>query len=443
VIDAAPAVAEPVALLAHAEEIERSLVLAGCTELEARRLATIALVARLLRDDAAAPGPLRSARAMIARATRLGDLSDAGLRLAAGELAMRDARSAAQEPWESIRTQLRLAMSVAELRRSSLWLPGPGGRLEVAAKVGGTPSRGAALVARRAFSDSRSTPASAARELVGVPVVQGSSTVGVLAGRTTRGFAGIAVRMLESAAPRIALALARQRLIEAAETSRAEATRASERALARFGFDVHDGPAQGIAALLADIRAFQGQVGAAFAEDPRVELLIGRLEDFEARSTAVANQIRRVARLAGSPATLEEPVEEVLRAELRALREAAGIEGELEMRGPVDAATPSQRIALLRGIQEALRNVREHSGARRVRVRVAAGADRTEAEVRDDGRGFDPERVLAQAPTRGRMGLAGIAERARLIGGECEIRSAPGGPTSIRISLPRWEPRDG
>ncbi len=218
---------------------------------------------------------------------------------------------------------------------------------------------------------------------------------------------------------------------------------ASERALARFGYDVHDGPAQGIAGLLGDIRAFKGQIGAAFADDPRAELLLGRLEDFEARSVAVADEIRRVARAARSPAP-DEPVEDVLRGELAALREVAGVvECELEVRGPVDAATPSQRIALLRCVQEALRNVREHAEARQVSVRVVASADRTEAEVRDDGRGFDVEQVLAEAPRGGRMGLAGIAERARLLGGECEMRSAPGGPTSIRLSLPRWEPGEG
>jgi signal transduction histidine kinase len=150
-----------------------------------------------------------------------------------------------------------------------------------------------------------------------------------------------------------------------------------------------------------------------------------------------------VAHSARSPGVAEQPVEEVLRGEVQALREVGGgIECELEVSGPVDAATQSQRIALLRGLQEALRNVREHSGARRVSVRVAAGAGRTEAEVRDDGCGFDPERVPGGTGPGGRMGLAGIAERARLIGGECEIASAPGGPTSVRLSLPRWEPRE-
>lgn len=428
-------------MLAYGHGVEQSLAIAGCTEAEALRLATIAVVARLLRDAAAAPGPLRSARAMIGRATALGGLSEAGLRLAAGELAMRDARTGAQAPREAIRTQLRLAASVAGLRRASLWLPGPDGRLRAAAYVGGTPLEGAARAARAAFAERGPTPATPAHKLVGVPVETPSDVVGALAGRTTRGLAGIALRTLESASARIALALAREELAEAAEASRAEAAGASERALVRFGFDMHDGPAQGIAALLAELRAFKGQVGPAFAHDPHVDLLTGRLADLEAHAAAVADQIRRVARSAQSPAAMEEPVEEVLRGELQALREEVGaLACELEVRGPVDAATDSQRIALLRGVQEALRNVREHAAARRVTVRVEATDGHTEAEVCDDGRGFDGEWVLAEAPQRGRMGLAGIAERARLLGGECKVRSAPGEGTSVKISLPRWEP---
>ena len=436
--------AEPDALLAYAEGIESSLALAGCTEIEATRLATIAVVARLLRDAAAATGPLRSTRAMIAEATRLGNLSDAGLRLAAGELAMRDSRTGAQPPRDSIRTLLRLASSVAALRRASLWLPGPDGRLQAIAQAGGAPTEGTAKAARRAFTEQSSSAASPGRTVIGVPVGRPPRVLGAVAGRTTRGLAGIAVRTLESAAPRIALALGREQLVDAAETSRAEAAKASERALVRFGFDMHDGPAQDVAGLLADLRGFKSQVAVAYAADPQLSVLTGRLEDLEARALAVADQIRRVARSARSPAVLDEPVEEVLRGELLALREVSGpIRCELEVSGPVDAATPSQRIALLRAIQEALRNVREHSDARTVSVRVDAGEERTVAEVRDDGCGFEAERALAAAARQGRMGLAGIVERARLLGGDCEVSSAPGGPTTIRISLPRWEPGGG
>ena len=64
------------------------------------------------------------------------------------------------------------------------------------------------------------------------------------------------------------------------------------------------------------------------------------------------------------------------------------------------------------GVQEALRNTKEHAQAKKVRLTVEAQPGRTVAEVRDDGRGFDVERTLARATRDGQLGLAGIAERA-------------------------------
>ncbi len=58
----------------------------------------------------------------------------------------------------------------------------------------------------------------------------------------------------------------------------------------------------------------------------------------------------------------------------------------------------------------------------------------------DDGMGFEVERALAKAAQRGRLGLVGIAERTRMLGGTFDLESAPGGPTTLRFTLPRWEP---
>jgi len=54
--------------------------------------------------------------------------------------------------------------------------------------------------------------------------------------------------------------------------------------------------------------------------------------------------------------------------------------------------------------------------------------------------GFEVERALAKAAQRGRLGLVGIAERVRMVGGTFELESTPGGPTTLKLTLPRWEP---
>ena len=86
---------------------------------------------------------------------------------------------------------------------------------------------------------------------------------------------------------------------------------------------------------------------------------------------------------------------------------------------------------LLRLVREALSNARQHSAARRVRVTLGADEDDLEVEVADDGAGF----VAGTAV--GRMGLSTMRERAALLGGDLEIRSEPGGGTSVRLRLAR------
>ena len=66
----------------------------------------------------------------------------------------------------------------------------------------------------------------------------------------------------------------------------------------------------------------------------------------------------------------------------------------------------------------------------------------TELTVADDGCGFSVEPGLARAARRGRLGLIGIHERVRMLGGTFRIDSAEGGPTTLTVTLPRWEPLD-
>jgi signal transduction histidine kinase len=85
--------------------------------------------------------------------------------------------------------------------------------------------------------------------------------------------------------------------------------------------------------------------------------------------------------------------------------------------------------------RELLANVVKHSGASRVAVTVAADPDRIELDVRDDGRGFAPERQEA-ALLEGHVGLASSEQRVRSAGGEFVVTSAPGRGTAVHVTLP-------
>ena len=89
-------------------------------------------------------------------------------------------------------------------------------------------------------------------------------------------------------------------------------------------------------------------------------------------------------------------------------------------------------------LQEALSNIRQHSGASTVAVALREDDDGICMEVRDDGHGFDRCAVQRDDDGQSGIGVVGMRERLRLLGGRLEIDSAPGGPTVVRAVLPRW-----
>jgi signal transduction histidine kinase len=102
-----------------------------------------------------------------------------------------------------------------------------------------------------------------------------------------------------------------------------------------------------------------------------------------------------------------------------------------------DAATtdphllgPTATVEVYRIVQEALANAARHSGAPQARVSITRGDGRLTVVVADEGRGFD----LAEVPESG-IGLAGMLERSRLLGGQLSIESAPDAGTRVTVSL--------
>jgi signal transduction histidine kinase len=107
------------------------------------------------------------------------------------------------------------------------------------------------------------------------------------------------------------------------------------------------------------------------------------------------------------------------------------------------ALSPRCEVQMIRVIQEALTNVRKHSGARSAVVRITESDSMTTFVVEDDGDGFDPGGPLSQ---RDRFGLFTMRERMGLLNGSLTIDSAPGHGTRViagvpERSIPRAQPR--
>lgn len=101
--------------------------------------------------------------------------------------------------------------------------------------------------------------------------------------------------------------------------------------------------------------------------------------------------------------------------------------------------SPTLETACFRIVQEALTNITRHAQAGQVCVELRQHDAALHLLVRDDGIGFDLGAARMQAAKGKGLGLLGIEERVRLLGGQLEIVTAPGKGTEIRVRLPLRE----
>jgi signal transduction histidine kinase len=336
--------------------------------------------------------------------------------------------------------QLTLLLGLDVLSKVSLWQKSASG-LECILSLGGEgePSRRVRAEAKAVLRGRSRLSLLGGSQLRSAAVPRFSQPSAAIVGRAGAVEPAIADAFLREAAAALSPVLEREHLLEHSSSREQALVAASERRLMRLGFDLHDGPIQDVLALAAEVRLLQQQVYPFVLEDHR-ELAYGRFEDLTARLVDLDRHLREVAHSLETKSILSRPLGEILHREVDNFCERTGIAGSLEIRGDPDSLSSAQRITVFRAIQEALANIREHSGASSVEVRLRARRSAIEVQIVDDGTGFEVERALAKAAQRGRLGLVGMAERVRMLGGTFDVESRPGGPTTLKFTLPRWEP---
>jgi len=96
---------------------------------------------------------------------------------------------------------------------------------------------------------------------------------------------------------------------------------------------------------------------------------------------------------------------------------------------------PEAEINFYRIVQESLTNIVKHARAAVVEVRIKTVDRHLALSIKDDGCGFDLS-CLPENPASGGLGLIGISERARILGGQLAIHSQPGQGTHLSITIP-------
>jgi signal transduction histidine kinase len=335
---------------------------------------------------------------------------------------------------DAIELALGLVRALAGADAISLWGPVEGGEPRLLAAVGragdqpsGEPER---ELARALLTGDRGGTARGARAVAWLVDATGSPAAVVLRGVDPA--AAWPDEVLGAAAPGLA-ALMRRPSCEAPGPT---APGPLERRLARLRFDLHDGPLQDLHLLAQDMRLFREQLRPMIAGDADEGRALGRLDDLEAQLVALDAQLRQMVATAQSPPPGSGSLRDSLAQVTDAFAQRTGITPRTELSGDLTAIGGSGQIALVALIREALSNIRKHSGATSVQITVHGDREGVTVRVRDDGTGFDPAQAGARAA--GRLGLVGMHERVRMLGGQTRVQSRPGGPTVITATLPPW-----
>ena len=343
-------------------------------------------------------------------------------------------------PLLALEIQLWLLLGLDILSEVSIWRRSLKG-IECVLELGSTsgPSRRVRAEAKAVLRGRSRLSLLGGSNIRGVPVLRFGEPYAALVGRGGTVDTAVADAYLAEAAASVGPVVEREQLLEHSSVRDQTLVAAAERRLMQLGFDLHDGPIQDVLALAADIRLLQEQVYPFVLADHR-DQAHGRFDDLSARLVELDHELREIAHSLETKSVVSRPLGEILHREVDGFAERSGIRVSLEIRGDPDSLSSAQRITVFRAIQEGLANVREHASASTVDIRVRARRSAIEVQITDDGIGFEVERAVAKAAERGRLGLVGIAERVRMLGGTFEMESAPGGPTRLRLILPHWQP---
>jgi len=114
----------------------------------------------------------------------------------------------------------------------------------------------------------------------------------------------------------------------------------------------------------------------------------------------------------------------------------SGVAVEVASHGDERRLPAEVELVLFRIAQEALRNVWRHSEATSAEVIVEFDERKAGITVKDNGKGFDLPETIGDLARGGKLGLAGMQERARLVGGTLAVQSESGTGTTITVVVP-------
>jgi signal transduction histidine kinase len=209
-----------------------------------------------------------------------------------------------------------------------------------------------------------------------------------------------------------------------------QVTNAQEEERKRISHELHDETIQSLVALSRKLDALASK-NKDLPEEYHQEL-----EKIWQQTNEVIRNVRRLSQDL-RPAALDRlgllPALEWLASDMA---EYSGISTRVNLSGTERRLPEETELVLFRITQEALRNVWRHSGANQAEITIEFDDSKTKISISDNGKGFEPPEKIDDLAKNGKLGLAGMQERAQLLGGSIKVVSEVGKGSIITVEVP-------
>lgn len=198
----------------------------------------------------------------------------------------------------------------------------------------------------------------------------------------------------------------------------------------RIARDLHDETGQSLTAIGMGLRGLSGKLSS------RNKEAFGTLHKLE---SLTADSLRELERLISDlrPSHLDDlGLSATLRWYAGKIQEHSTISIRVDIIGEEHDLDDAMKITIFRVIQESLNNIIKHAQASLVNIYLRFEEKNVRINVRDNGMGFDPDYAKQKRTRRASLGLAGMEERAALLGGTLMVQSRPGYGTEVEALIP-------
>ncbi len=209
-----------------------------------------------------------------------------------------------------------------------------------------------------------------------------------------------------------------------------EVTWSQEKERKRIARELHDDTIQDLILLTRELDEFKATAAGLGKNE------ISCLNELWHRSNAITEGIRRISQDLRPPTIDRLGLLSALQWLARRTKEHTDIDVVVISNGVQRRAAPDSELLLFRIVQEAMSNIWRHSQATSAQIIIEFQDDVITIAVRDNGQGFRAPDTMGSLAEAGKLGLAGMQERARLLGSVVTIESTPGQGTVVKVEAP-------